>query len=174
LVRVGYETVSYNRRVISPPRHQIVCDCEPEVTIGRRLMLIVPLVVATIAIVALFAGSVAGVLAAGAGWLVMIAAGLVLLGGMLRLDYAAHLVVTMFVGALVLLPAALLRFVLPGDVAAVVNGVSLVAAFALMFAMQRRRVAALKLNSIWLWAWAILVAATIGAEVFSHYRGTFL
>ena len=29
LLRSGYETISYNRRIISPPRHQIVCDCEP-------------------------------------------------------------------------------------------------------------------------------------------------
>src|SRR6476660_3965437 len=54
LLRFGYETVSYNRRVISPPRHQIVCDCEPEVTLARRLMLIVPLVVFSLALAAAF------------------------------------------------------------------------------------------------------------------------
>jgi hypothetical protein len=71
----------------------------------------------------------------------------------------------------VLLPAALLRFVLPAEATVVVDAVFLLAALAVMFAMQRRRVAALGLNSAWLWAWAILLAATIGLSITSHFRG---
>ena len=52
LLRWGYQIVSYNRRIISPPRHRIVCDCEPEVTLARRLSLMLPLLAFTILITA--------------------------------------------------------------------------------------------------------------------------
>jgi predicted DCC family thiol-disulfide oxidoreductase YuxK len=184
IVRFKYETISYNRRVISPPRHQIVCDCEPEVTLGRRMALIVPLILVSIALVAGFGaaafvswglgdaatGAVFSEIAAGAGWIVMIFAGLVLLRGMLRIDYLAHLAVTMYTGALVLVPAALLTLVLPRGAAIAVDTLSVLASFALMFAMQRRRVAAIGLRSAWLWAWAIVVAAATIGSILSHFR----
>jgi hypothetical protein len=184
LMRYGYEAISYNRRVISPPRHQIVCDCEPEVTVARRLTLIVPLLLVTIAIWAGFGaaafvgwglgdaitGALFTLIAAGAGWFVMIVAGLVLLRGMLCIDYAAHLVVTMFAGALVLLPAAILTPLVPVPVSIAMVGVSLLAAIALMFAMQRRRVAAMGLGRVWLWGWAIVVVLTTGGSIVSHFR----
>jgi predicted DCC family thiol-disulfide oxidoreductase YuxK len=184
IVRWKYEAISYNRRVISPPGHQIVCDCEPDVTVGRRLTLIVPLVVMATAIVAGFgaavfaggnigaapAGAVFAVIAGGLGWVVMIAAGLVLLRGMLRVDYAAHLAVTLFAGALVLVPAMLLTLVLPWGAAAAVDALAVLAAFALMFAMQRRRVAALGLGRGWLWAWAIVLVAAVVGSIVSHFR----
>lgn len=184
IVRLKYETISYNRRVISPPRHQIVCDCEPEVTVGRRLMLIVPLVVVTMALWAAFGaaafvawglgdavtGAIFAQIAAGAGWLVMIVAGLVLLRGMLGVDYLGHLAVTMFTGSLVLLPAALLALVLPREVGMALDALAVLAALALMFAMQRRRVAALAIGRAWLWAWAIVIVATTGGSILSHFR----
>ncbi len=184
MLRYGYETISYNRRVISPPRHQIVCDCEPEVTVARRLTLIVPLLLATILLVAGFGaavfvgwglgdaitGAVFIQIAAGAGWVVMIAGGLVLLRGMQRIDYIAHLVVTMFAGALVLVPAAILTPLVPASVSIAMVSLCVLAAFALMFAMQRRRVAAIGLGSIWLWAWAIVLVLTTSGSILSHFR----
>jgi hypothetical protein len=113
------------------------------------------------------------VMAFGAGWLVMIVAGFVGLRGMQAIDYVGHLSVTMFAGALVLLPAACLTLVLPLGVAMVVDGLALLIAFALMFAMQKRRVAVLGLGSAWLWAWAFfLLDSTIGVVglIASHFR----
>ena len=52
VMRLGYEAISYNRRVISPPRHRIVCDCEPEVTVARRMSLIVPVLLLSLVLVA--------------------------------------------------------------------------------------------------------------------------
>jgi predicted DCC family thiol-disulfide oxidoreductase YuxK len=184
LLRYGYETISYNRRVVSPPRHQVVCDCEPEVTVARRMTLIVPLLLVTILLVAGFGaaafvgwglgdaltGALFTQIAAGAGWVVMIVAGVVLLGGMQRIDYVAHLVVTMFAGALVLLPAAILTPLVGVPVSIALVCVSLLAAFALMFAMQRRRVAAIGLGATWLWAWAIVLVLTTGGSILSHFR----
>lgn len=184
IVRLKYETISYNRRVISPPRHQIVCDCEPEVTVGRRLLLVVPLVLTTLGLTAAFGAAVFarwGVgdasegaiflpIAAGAGWVVMIAAGLFLLGGMTKIDYVAHLAVTMFAGALVLVPAMLLTLVLPRPAAMAVDGAAVLAGFALMFAMQRRRVGAIGLNRVWLWAWAVVLVGALAGSVVSHFR----
>jgi hypothetical protein len=184
LLRIGYETISYNRRVISPPRHQVTCDCEPEVTLGRRLMLIVPLVLATIALwagfgAAAFYGWRLGDVAEGAvfwpiaglsGWLVMVAAGILVLRGMQRVDYVAHLAVTMFCGTLVFVPAAILGLVLPPPASMAIAALSALAAFALMFAMQRRRVAAMALSKAWLWAWAIIWVGTFGGSIVSHFR----
>jgi predicted DCC family thiol-disulfide oxidoreductase YuxK len=184
LLRYAYETISYNRRVLSPPRHQIVCDCEPEVTVERRLTLVVPLVLAAIALAAAFGAAVAtswGLgdaafgavfiqIAAGAGWLVMIAAALVLLPGMQRIDYVAHLAVTMFTGALVALPAAIVMPLVPRPAAVAMGCLTMAASFALMFAMQRRRVAAQRLRSGWLWVWAVVLVATFAGSVVSHFR----
>lgn len=55
LLRWGYQIVSYNRRIISVPRHQIVCDCEPQVTLARRTSLIVPVALLAILLAAGFA-----------------------------------------------------------------------------------------------------------------------
>lgn len=172
LVRFAYETISYNRRVISPPRHRVRCDCEPEVTLARRLMLVVPLATLAILIAALFgaavfygwdmgdaaAGAICTALAAGAGWMVMIAAAIALLRGEQRIDYIAHLVVTMFVGALVLLPYNVAAWWLPREANVVAASLSMLAGFGLGFTMQRRRVAAVGLSNRWLWAWAAATA----------------
>jgi predicted DCC family thiol-disulfide oxidoreductase YuxK len=171
LVRFGYEAISYNRRIVSPPRHQIVCDCEPEVTVGRRLTLIVPLVAAWCVLALVWSGSTTGLIVAAAPWVILALAALVVLPGMLKIDYLGHLAVTMFTGALLLVPAILLMRVLPGAAYATINAVALVGGFGLMFAMQRKRVAALKLSRAWLWAWVLLVAAATAAAIVSHFRG---
>ena len=184
LLRFGYETISYNRRVISPPRHQIVCDCEPEVTVARRLTLIVPLVLATIGLVAGFGaavfvgwglgdaltGAIFIQIAAGSGWIAMIAAATAVLRGMQRIDYVAHLVVTMFIGALVLVPGAIVTLLLPRPASAAIDALLVLAACALMFGMQRRRVAAIGLGSVWLWAWAVVVVLITAGSIVSHFR----
>jgi hypothetical protein len=170
--------------VISPPRHQVVCDCEPEVTVARRLMLIVPLVLATIGLVGGFGaaafvgwglgdaltGAIFIQIAAGSGWIVMIAVGLAVLRGMQRIDYVAHLIVTMFVGALVLVPGAILTLLVPRPASVAIDSVLVLAAFALMFAMQKRRVAAIGLGSVWLWAWAACLVISTTGSIVSHFR----
>jgi len=171
LLRYGYETVSYNRRVISPPRHQIVCDCEPEVTLARRLALVVPLLIIVVVIVAGFgaaafssfavgdalAGAVYMPLAVLAPWAVLAAAGLVCLKGIERIDYVAHLTVTLLTGALMLVPAALLAPIVPRGAWLALSGALVPVGFGLMFLMQRRRVAAMRLSRAWLWAWTLVV-----------------
>jgi hypothetical protein len=172
-LRWGYETISYNRRVISPPRHQVVCDCEPEVTAARRWMLIGPTLAAALLVVALFGAAVflgwelgdgwSGALfmevAAGSGWTALVLAALVGLRGGQRGDYLAHLAVTLFAGALVLVPSSLLVPLVPRPGLVVLDGVSVLASFWLMFRMQRRRVAAAGLAQRWLWAWVVAVGA---------------
>jgi predicted DCC family thiol-disulfide oxidoreductase YuxK len=173
LLRWGYETISYNRRIISPPRHRVVCDCEPEVTLARRLMLVVPALVATLVLTAWFGAAVfvgwelgdahRGALfmevAAGSGWMVLVVAAMALLRGERRVDYLSHLVVTMFVGVLVLLPACLAAPLFPRQVLVPLDCLSVLISFALMFSMQRRRVAAAGVSNRWLWAWVVALAA---------------
>lgn len=187
LLRYGYETVSYNRRVISPPRHQIVCDCEPEVTVGRRMTLVVPLLLAGVLLwsgfgAAAFAGWGLGPSLAGAGWALLAAGagpallailGFVRLGGLPGLDYAAHLTVTLFVGGLVMLPATILALLVPTGALLAIAGVSLVVALALMFRMQRRRVKAVGLGPAWLYGWAIVTLASGGCAIAAGFAGFF-
>jgi predicted DCC family thiol-disulfide oxidoreductase YuxK len=179
LLRFGYEAISYNRRIISPPKHRIVCDCEPEVTAYRRLTLIVPLVLMCLAIVALFGaacfaalnlgntltGAGLAMLTVGVAGGILAVSGLVLLRGEQRLDYVAQLAVTLFAGSLLLLPASLLAFVLgyfqaSPVVTQVVAGLSIVASIVQMVRMQLRRVAAVGLSKVWLAAFAIVLPAT--------------
>ncbi len=181
LLRWGYETISYNRRVISPPRSRIVCDCEPEVTLARRMMLVVPALVLAFVILALFGaavfhgfnmggmsdGALLMAAAVGCGWLVMSAAGLVLLRGEQRIDYLAHLTMTLLAGSLVLVPGGLLVELVP-RAGLVVIAVSALVSFALMLSMQRRRVAAVGLSLRWLWAWSVAVALGAVAVAFLY------
>jgi hypothetical protein len=177
----GYETISYNRRVVSPPRQHVRCDCEPEVTLGRRLTLIVPLAAFATLVIAWFGAAVAYgwglgdpwsgaalvLAAAGTSWAVMIVAALAFLRGQQRIDYIAHLVITAFVGVLVLLPACMLAWWLPGEANLAIAGISVLSSFAVMLAMQRRRVWAVGLSRRWLWGWvAALVLGFVGATLF--------
>jgi hypothetical protein len=162
----------------------VTCDCEPEVTLARRMMLVVPLLLVTIGLWAGFGaaaffswglgaaaeGAVFLPIAALTGFVVMMIAGIVLLGDMQRIDYAAHLVVTAFCGTLVLVPAAILALVVPPAASMAIAGVSALAAFVLMFAMQRRRVAAVGLSAAWLWTWAVVLIGTFAGSIVSHFR----
>jgi hypothetical protein len=189
LLSLGYETISYNRRVISPPRHAVRCDCEPEVTVGRRMKLVVPLLMLTVPLTALFGaavfvgwnlgdairGAVFMEVAAGVGWIAMAAAALVLLRGEQRVDYLAHLAVTALVGVLVLLPASVLTWWLPVPVGVLLAGVSVLVSFALMFQMQRRRTAAVGLSQRWLWAWVgWLLVGFVGTVLVNFGQGVLL
>jgi predicted DCC family thiol-disulfide oxidoreductase YuxK len=171
LMGAAYQVVSYNRRVISPPAQRVRCDCEPDVTLARRLSLVAPLAVLSVLIAGLLgaavaygggftdwrAGALALTVAAGLGWLAMGLAAIGLLRGEQRLDYLAHLAVTAFVGAVVLLPAGLLAWWLPREANLTLAGVSILASFAIMLGMQRRRLAFLGLSRRWLWAWCITI-----------------
>ncbi len=184
LLSFGYQAVSYNRRIISPPRHQIVCDCEPQVTVARRLALIVPLVVLSALIVAgwgaaVFAGCALGTPLAGAllatvatlgGWTLMASAGFVTLGGMRGLDYLGHLAVTMFAGALILLAAMVFIPWLSPPLAAAVAILSLMYCFSKMFSMQRKRVKALQLSLTWLWGWTIVMPLVFAITLAIYFR----
>ncbi len=185
LLRYTYQTVSYNRRVISPPRTQIACDCEPQVTLARRLSLILPLVCVSCAIVAgfgasAFVGGQLGTAVSGAalaeastlaGWLIVATIGGALLSDMLRIDYLAHLAVTMFAGALILLPAAAVIWLLPRPAAVAVAVLSLMFCFSTMFKMQVRRVAVLGLRWPWLWGWAAALLGAFATSLAVHFRG---
>jgi len=183
LVRWGYQIISYNRRIISPPGHQIVCDCEPQVTTPRRLSLVVPVLLMTAVLLALFGASVFhGVelgdavsgawfmeLAAGTSWLTLTIAAAALLAPGKRLDYVAHLTVTMLIGALVLLPASVLGFFLPREAAIGLVGLSLLVSFWLMFRMQKWRVKALAIPHGWLWAWTAALWIGAGATTYWYF-----
>lgn len=179
LVQFGYETVSYNRRIISPPRHQIVCDCEPEVTLARRLMLIVPaslkaaLFTALLCLALVYRGEqawpgVALCLAIGsAGWLLLGMLAAVLLPREKSLDYVAHLAFTSVMGSVAPLVASPLVALLPTTAALAVAGVALGGSFAVMFRMQRKRVAALRLSRLWLAGWAVLAGLSAGGMLYT-------
>jgi predicted DCC family thiol-disulfide oxidoreductase YuxK/uncharacterized membrane protein YhaH (DUF805 family) len=175
LLRIGYQVISYNRRIISPPRHSIVCDCEPEVTVARRLSLVLPLLLMTIAITALFGAAVfvgcelgparvgtiyvSTIDAVTLGALALVCA--IILPRDKRLDYFAHAVVTIFVGSLVLLPAIVVVPLCPQKVSVIVTAVASVASAALMLAMQRRRIHAVGLSSPWDFALIAILAASM-------------
>ncbi len=170
-LRIAYETISYNRRVISPPRHQIVCDCEPDVTPARRLMLIVPLAVVALILVGLLGaamsfgwelgsawqGAALAIVAAASGPVVLAVAAAVSLSGQQRIDYVAHLVVTFFAGAVLVSPAIVASLAPSPSFGLVFDLLAVAAAAYAMFRMQRRRLAVLKLPPAWLWAWLALV-----------------
>jgi hypothetical protein len=176
----AYRVVSYNRRIISPPRHHVVCDCEPEATVGSRLSLIVPaaalsMVVAGLFGAAVFVGSGIGAASSGAvvaGAAIAVAfvtpsvAALALLSAEKGVDYIAHLAVTMLVGALCLVPATVVALVAPPTAAGGLAIVSAAAGVMVMFAMQRRRVKALQLSIAWLWAWGAVFSGAILAVLF--------
>lgn len=169
LLGAGYQVISYNRRVISPPGHAIACDCEPQVTIPRRLSLVLPLVALSAVLWGAFGAAATvvwpqvipapgarwGMSASGAVFSVLTLAACVALPADKRLDYVAHLVVTLFVGATLLLPASVLALLWPGRLAMALLACSLAAAAALMFRVQLRRTRALAVSRLWVWLWAI-------------------
>lgn len=186
LMRWGYETISYNRRVISPPHHQIVCDCEPEVTLARRLMLIVPALILTFGALGLFAaaifytvdlgdavtGALFSATALALAWVAISAAAMALLGGQQRIDYLAHVAVTMLAGALCALPAALVIAFVSRDFAIAAAAVAGGASTWLMATMLGRRVVAIGLSARWLGAWALAMSAGFALAVALYFWQT--
>jgi predicted DCC family thiol-disulfide oxidoreductase YuxK len=176
LLQVGYEIVSYNRRILSPPKHRIRCDCEPQATLGRRLSLIVPATLAAIGLLGVagaglfqgleigdpLVGAAAVTLAAALPWIVLAVAAVVLLGGEQRIDTIAHLAVTALVGAAVLAPVAIAWWLTPTATIVLASAATLVSARQ-MFRMQRKRVPAAGLSERWLAAWVAAVASSIVA-----------
>ena len=104
--------------------------------------------------------------AVGAGLTTFRARALVWLRGEQRIDYISHLVITTFAGAAVLLPFGLAAMFLPREAAAAVACLSGAGAVAMMYLMQRRRVAAISLSSRWLWSW--LACLTIGFTLVAY------
>jgi predicted DCC family thiol-disulfide oxidoreductase YuxK len=174
IVSFTYEAVSYNRRIISPPRHQIVCDCEPEVTVARRLMLIVPTTLKALLGFALLGMAVRvgqplnDVLRGGwttlavvaCGWAMLTVTALALLKGERRIDYIGHLGISLLAGALITLPCSVIVALLPDTAAIVGASLTLLIAYVVMLRMQPRRHKALGLGGGWRWAWAAVMAAT--------------
>lgn len=184
LMSYGYRTISYNRRIISPPKRTIACACDPEVTLPRRLMLIVPLVVFALAVLWLLGVGLTRTLPpdatarealavpaiVGAAWLTLAALGIVLLPAGKKLDYVAHLTVTMFAGALVMLPAAVLSVWLPRAALLPTAAISTVASLACMFLVQRKRAAVQQLSATWLWVWLLMATAGFAAAAWWFSR----
>jgi hypothetical protein len=154
------------------------------VTVGRRLSLVVPLVVLSALVVAawgaaVFVGCDLGTAAAGAtlatvatltGWTVMALAGFAVLGGMRGLDYLGHLAVTMFAGALILLAATIVIPWLPVPPAAALAVLSLMYCFSKMFSMQLHRAKATQLSLTWVWSWTAVMLVTFGTTVAIYFR----
>jgi predicted DCC family thiol-disulfide oxidoreductase YuxK len=177
----GYKAISYNRRVISPPRYRIVCDCEPEVTLARRLSLVVPVLLMTLLFAALFGAgvfhgwqlgdAVSGAwfmpAAIGAGLSTLTLVALISLRGKQRIDYLSNLVITTFAGTAVLLPFGTAAAFMPREAAAAVACLSGAGSIAMMFFMQRRRVAAVGLSDRWRWGW--FACLVIGFALVAYY-----
>jgi hypothetical protein len=88
-----------------------------------------------------------------------------------RVDYLAHLAVTMFVGAIVLVPGGLLALFLSPTAALAIGGLSALASFALMFLMQGRRVKAVGISGRWLWGWVVAVPLgfALAVYIYDHF-----
>lgn len=176
LLQVGYEIVSYNRRILSPPKHRIRCDCEPQATVGRRLSLIVPATLAAAGLLGLagaglfkgleigepLAGATMVTLAAVLPWIALATIAAVVLRGEQRIDTFAHLAVTALVGAVLLAPVAIAWWLTPTATIVLASAATLASA-AQMFRMQRKRVLAAGLSERWLAAWVATVAVSIVA-----------
>jgi hypothetical protein len=173
---VLYHLVSYNRRILAPPRSAIRCACDPDDRPGYQLALIVLLLVWATAVTALFGAAVAAasdlatapqgaawmVLAAGAGWAAVFLAALALPPDV-RLRFLGHLGMVMATGVLPLVPAALLAPFLSGPWLAAVVLAAVAASFAVMARQLARRLRYLGLSRGWLAGWAAALWA--GAAV---------
>lgn len=176
LLQLGYEIVSYNRRILSPPKHRIRCDCEPQATVGRRLSLIVPATIAAAGLLGLagaglfrgleigapLIGAALVTLAAALPWIALAVAAAIALHGEQRIDTFAHLAVTALVGAALLAPVAMAWWLTPTATIVLASAATLVSARQ-MFRMQRKRVPAADLSEHWLAAWVAANAASIVA-----------
>ena len=186
-----YRFVAYNRRFLTTPKPpepgEIRCACEPDPRPALQGALI--------AVAAAFALAVSlGLGLAAPPGLRVVGARLgvlgptvklfwpwalpVLLGATLdasvRLPYLTHLAATAAAGAAVLAPLALAGILAPDAVADPFESllqVSLICAALLMFAMQRKRVAFLRLRGIWLATWVACAGFGVAALGWLHTLG---
>jgi predicted DCC family thiol-disulfide oxidoreductase YuxK len=183
LLRFGYEAVSYNRRIISPPQHRIACDCEPEVTTGRRLMLILPALV-----VAVMAFAVCGAAFAPAfdidpglaGLALVLSKGIAIVAlsmviatagrGHEPLQYVGHFSLALVSGSLVLVPFCLLAAFAPPNFTPMLGIAAAVAALAVIFWNLTRRTRAANLKPTIMWsaalAWAVAFFAALAVMIY--------
>jgi predicted DCC family thiol-disulfide oxidoreductase YuxK len=183
LLRFGYETVSYNRRIISPPQHRIACDCEPEVTTGRRLMLIVPaILVATVAF-ALYGAVFAPALDIHpglAGLAIVVSKGIAIVAATAtiaafgrtreQLEYVGHFSLAVFSGSLVLVPFCVIAGLVPTGLTPTLGITAALAAVAVICwkLMRRTRAAGLKPTIVWTaaLAWAVAFFAALAVAIY--------
>jgi hypothetical protein len=182
-----YRIVSYNRRILAPPRRHpgnpaFRCACDPDDRPGYQLALLALLLGLALALTALFGVAVARctgyatpgqgafrmVLAAGSGWVLLLgaAAGL---PREVRLRFVGHLGMVMVVGLLVLVPSMLLSLVYRGPSITILFTLSVAASFLLMLRSLSRRLRFLGLSLSWLAGWAAALWAGMAATVWFFY-----
>jgi hypothetical protein len=180
-IEAVYGFISSNRRLFAAPRPRgVACACEPVDRPARQwtfTALCSSVALATLLLLGRAQplepgqGDVLGVFRplVQAGWpwcLPALLAGTLSQG--LHRRYLAHLAATAAAGALVLLPVAVAALLYPAALRgpfALLLQLSCAAAGALMFAMQRKRLAYLGLGRGWLAGWAVCAAfglATLG------------
>lgn len=177
-----YHMVSYNRRILTPPKSGITCACDPDPQPGYQVTLIVLLLAFALVMTALFGAAVAAgtgltvpargafqmVVAAGSGWVLLFLAALTL-PSEVRLPFLGHLGMVMAAGLLVLVPSMLLSLAPPGPWMAVVFGISVAVSFTLMLRMLGRRLRYLGLSRAWLAGWTAALWAGATASVWFFY-----
>jgi len=176
-----YHLVAFNRRILTPPRTNIACACDPDPRPGYQVALIVLLLAFALGMTALFGAAVAAgtglttpargafqmLVAAGSGWVLLSLAALTLPADV-RLPFLGHLGMVMAAGLLVLVPSMLLSLAPPGPWLAAVFGLSVAASFTLMLRKLGRRLRYLGLSRAWLAGWtaALWVGATASVWFF--------
>lgn len=163
-----YHMVSYNRRILAPPRAGVRCACDPDDRPGYQLALLLLLLAWASALTALFGAAVAAgsglaqpregawrtLVAAGSGWTVLFLTAPAA-PRELRLRFLAHLGMVMATGVLALVPAILLAPFLAGAPLAALVALSVAASFTLMARQLARRLRYLGLSRRWLAGWAL-------------------
>ena len=180
-IEAVYGFISSNRRLFAAPRPRgVACACEPDDSPGRQWLFTALCGLFAVLVLLLLGraerldpgrngplGAFGPLVQAGWPWCLPALLAGTLHGGLGR-RYLAHLAATAAAGALILLPLAAAALLWPtalrGAFAPLLQ-LSCAAAAALMFAMQRRRVAYLGLARGWLARWAVCAAfglATLG------------
>jgi predicted DCC family thiol-disulfide oxidoreductase YuxK len=183
LLQFGYEAVSYNRRIISPPKHRIACDCEPEVTVGRRLMLIVPAVLVAALAFAVYGAVFAPALDVHpgfAGLALVLSKGIAIVAAAVAiaafgrsrepLEYVGHVSLALVSGSLVLLPFCVIAALAPIGLLPTLGIAAALVAMAVVFwkLMRRTRAAGLKPTIVWsaALAWAVAFSAALAVAIY--------
>ncbi len=177
-----YHLVASNRRILTPPKSNVTCACDPDPRPGYQIALTVLLLTFALGMTALFGAAVATgtglttpargafqmVVAAGSGWVLLFLAALTL-PSEVRLPFLGHLGMVMAAGLLVLVPSMLLSLAPPGPWPAVIFGVSVAVSFTLMLRMLGRRLRYLDLSRAWLAGWTAALWAGATASVWFFY-----